>query len=221
MSNQTANQGPNVTWKSYAIFIFAIIFFSGIFAASKGWLQVFDCTVLSGGFGKLATAAGGTSSFRGAGGTGAKDGFLFALELMPALIFAIGFINVVEGLGGLGVAQKFMTPLLRPLLGIPGVCSLAMIANLQTTDAGAGMTKELMDAGVINDKERSIFAAYQISGSAPLTNYFSSAVAIFPVLLVPIIVPLLVILLFKLIGGNIVRIYLNLIEKKQGGAVNE
>ena len=114
-----------------------------------------------------------------------------------------------------------MTPLLRPLLGIPGVCSLAMIANLQTTDAGAGMTKELMDAGVINDKERSIFAAYQISGSAPLTNYFSSAVAIFPVLLVPIIVPLLVILLFKLIGGNIVRIYLNLIEKKQGGAVNE
>ena len=35
------------------------------------------------------------------------------------------------------------------------------------------------------------------------------------------IVPLLVILLFKLIGGNIVRIYLNLIEKKQGGTANE
>ena len=88
-------------------------------------------------------------------------------------------------------------------------------------DHAEELHEELMDAGVINDKERSIFAAYQISGSAPLTNYFSSAVAIFPVLLVPIIVPLLVILLFKLIGGNIVRIYLNLIEKKQGGAVNE
>ncbi|MEG1160088.1 MAG: hypothetical protein RSD70_06835, partial [Acidaminococcaceae bacterium] len=114
-----------------------------------------------------------------------------------------------------------MTPLLRPLLGIPGVCSLALIANLQTTDAGAGMTKELIDADAITDKERSIFAAYQISGSAPITNYFSSAVAIFPVLLVPIIVPLLVIIIFKFIGGNIVRAYLNLIEKKQGGAAHE
>ena len=28
-----------------------------------------------------------------------------------------------------------MTPVLKPLLGIPGICSLALIANLQNTDA--------------------------------------------------------------------------------------
>ncbi len=35
-----------------------------------------------------------------------------------------------------------MTPVLKPLLGIPGICSLALIANLQNTDAAAGMTQD-------------------------------------------------------------------------------
>ncbi len=42
-----------------------------------------------------------------------------------------------------------MTPVLKPLLGIPGICSLALIANLQNTDAAAGMTKELAQEGEI------------------------------------------------------------------------
>ena len=109
------------------------------------------------------------ASFRGSGGTGARDGFVFALTLLPALIFAIALIHVVEGYGGLKVAQKMLSPLLRPLLGIPGVCGLAMIANLQTTDAAAGMTKVLYEDG-------------------------------------------LVIMIFKFIGGNIVRFYLRATE---------
>lgn len=44
-------------------------------------------------------------------------------------------------------AQQLMTPVLKPLLGIPGICSLALIANLQNTDAAAGMTKELAQEG--------------------------------------------------------------------------
>jgi hypothetical protein len=62
-------------------------------------------------------------TFRGTGGTGAKDGFLFALELAPSVILSLGIIAVTEGLGGLRAAQQLMTPILRPLLGVPGVCS--------------------------------------------------------------------------------------------------
>lgn len=46
-----------------------------------------------------------------------------------------------------------MTPILKPLLGIPGICSLALIANLQNTDAAAGMTKELAQEGEITERD--------------------------------------------------------------------
>ena len=52
-----------------------------------------------------------------------------------------------------------MTPVLKPLLGIPGICSLALIANLQNTDAAAGMTKELAQEGEITERDKVIFAA--------------------------------------------------------------
>ncbi len=107
----------------------------------------FDFSVLNGSFGQLHGANGATTSFRGAGGTGAKDGFLFALELAPSVILSLGIISITDGLGGLRAAQQLMTPVLKPLLGIPGICSLALIANLQNTDAAAGMTKELAQEG--------------------------------------------------------------------------
>lgn len=214
MEEQKA-QGNEITWKSYAAFIFAIVFFSGIFATSKDWLQVFDFSVLNGSYGKIAGEAGKSFTFRGVGGGGARDGFMFSLELMPPVIFALGVVSVVDGLGGLKVAQKIMTPLLKPLLGIPGICGLALIANLQSTDAGAGMIKELAQNGDITDDERTVFATYQISASATITNYFSSGVALFGFILVPILVPLLVMFLFKLIGANLVRLYIKMMQKRE------
>lgn len=129
--------------KGYLAFFLTIIFFSGVFSGSEGWWRVFDFTVLNGSFGHVT----GTQTFRGAGGTGAKDGFLFALELAPSVILSLGIIAITDGLGGLRAAQQLMTPILKPLLGIPGICSLALIANLQNTDAAAGMTKELAQEG--------------------------------------------------------------------------
>ncbi len=117
--------------KGYLAFFLTIIFFSGVFSGSEGWWRVFDFTVLNGSFGHVT----GTQTFRGAGGTGAKDGFLFALELAPSVILSLGIIAITDGLGGLRAAQQLMTPILKPLLGIPGICSLALIANLQNTDA--------------------------------------------------------------------------------------
>lgn len=210
-----------VGWQGYAALIVAIILFSGIFSASQGWLKVFDFNTLNGSFGKIQGATQALD-FRGAGGSGARDGFLFAFELIPAVILALGIVNVIDGLGGLRAAQKLMTPILKPLLGIPGVCMLATIANMQSTDAAAGMIKELVDDGEISDDERSISIAYQTSASAFITNYFSSGAAVFGFMLVPIIVPMIVMVIFKIIGANIMRLYLKSVCKKSltGGKLN-
>ena len=191
--------------KGYLAFFLTIIFFSGVFSGTDSWWRVFDFSVLNGSFGQLPGANGATTSFRGAGGAGAKDGFLFALELAPSVILS---------LGGLRAAQQLMTPVLKPLLGIPGICSLALIANLQNTDAAAGMTKELAQEGEITERDKVIFAAYQTSGSAIITNYFSSGVAVFAFLGTSVIVPLAVILVFKFVGANILRVWLNFEERR-------
>lgn len=204
-----------VSWYSYIALIFAIIFFSGIFAKSMGWWKVFDFTVLNGAFGKITLEGAKTAfTFRGTGGFGAQDGFLFALSLTPAVIFALGVVSVVEGLGGLNAAQKLMTPLLRPLLGIPGICGLALIASFQSTDAGAGMTKELYQEKEITDDERTTFCMFQISGDGLITNYFSSGAALFAMFVTPIIVPFLVIIAFKIFGANLIRLYIKFMNKK-------
>lgn len=210
------NDTPHVTWVGYAAFLFAIIFFSGVFSSSDGWLRVLDFNVMNGSFGTIP-GVDKAFSFRGGGGTGAKDGFLFALELMPAVILALGVVSVVDGLGGLKAAQKLMTPILKPLLGIPGICALASIANLQSTDAGAGMIKELKEADKITDDERTIAITYQTSASAFVTNYFSSGAAVFGIMLVPIIVPLLVMVVFKFVGANLIRVYLKTVAKEATG----
>lgn len=207
-----------ISWKGYAIFIFAIIFFSGVFTNATNWTQALDFSVLNGAFGKIIGEGGTVYTFRGANGGGARDGFIFALELIPAVIFALGFVSVVEGLGGLKVARKIMTPFLKPILGIPGVCGLALISNLQSTDAAAGMTKELVESGDISDDERTIFATYQISASATITNYFGSAVALFAFITVPILIPFFVMVGFKIFGANVIRLYIKY-KKNQNSMV--
>lgn len=204
-----------VKWYSYVVLLLAIIFFSGIFASSTGWWSVLDFNVLDGGFGKIATATGKAVEFRGTGGSGAKDGFMFALSLLPAVIFALGVVNVVEGLGGLKAAQKLMTPFLRPLLGIPGICGLGLIASFQSTDAGAGMAKQLYQQNLCTDDERTLFCMFQLSADGIITNYFSSGAALFGTLVVPIIVPFAVMMVFKVFGTNLLRIYIKFINKKQ------
>lgn len=215
------NQSKQISWVSYVVFILAIIFFSGIFAQAKDWTQVFDFSVLNGSFGKITGEAGKMFSFRGANGGGARDGFMFALELMPAVIFALGVISVVDGLGGLKVAQKLLTPLLRPLIGIPGIAGLALIANLQSTDAGAGMIKDLVENGDFTDDERTIFATYQISASATVTNYFSSGIALFSFITIPVLIPLIVMFCFKILGANMIRLYIKFIQKQQKNKAEE
>lgn len=213
--NENNNQ-KKVGVVAYLALIFAVVFFSGIFAKTASWLGVFDFTVLNGDFGKIAGDGGKSFTFRGTGGYGAKDGFLFALNLIPTVMFALAIVAVVEYLGALDAARQLLTPLLKPLLGIPGSAGLALIASLQSTDAGAGMTKLLYDEKEITNEERSIFAAFQFTAGGTITNYFATGAALFALanadgsmaITVPLIIPFVVIMIFKVVGANLMRFYL-------------
>ena len=150
----------------------------------------------------------------GQGGNGARDGFLFAIGLIPAVMLALGLVEVVDHLGGLKAGQKLLTPILRPLLGIPGITGLALVTSLQSTDAGAGMTKVLREREFLTENQKTIFCAFQFSAGGTLTNYLSSGAALFAFLTVPIIVPLALMFVLKIFGANVMRIYLRHVLKE-------
>ena len=161
-------------------------------------------------------------SFRGTGGSGARDGFMFALTLVPTCMFALGMINVLEHYGALKAARKLLSPLLKPLMGVPGTTGLALIGSLQSTDVGAGMTKNLMNSGEITEKEADTFTAFQFSGGALIVNFFSSGAVLFTLtntdgsMAVPTSIGLTVavMFIFKIVGANLMRLYLNTMGKK-------
>ncbi|GAB5072902.1 hypothetical protein SedNR2807_30880 [Citrobacter sedlakii] len=150
------------------------------------------------------------------------DGFLFALGLIPAVMFALGMINVLEHYGALRAARRLLTPLLRPLLGIPGNTGLAMIGSLQSTDVGASLTRNLSDEGQITEKEKDIFAMFQFSAGAMITNFFSSGAILFtlmamdgtPAVPTSIGVCIMVMFVMKIFGANLMRLILTFSGKK-------
>lgn len=187
--------------------LLAIVIFSGFLNSAHGWSTAFDFVTLSGKFGTMKNAA--TATFMGAGGSGAREGFLLAFSLVPGIMLAMGIVSVVEHTGGLKVAQRLLTPLLRPLMGLPGSVSLALITSLQSTDAGAGMTKNLFDEGLITEKERVIFVQFQFSGCAVINNYLTLGSMVFASVLVPIVIPLVLVLFLKVFAANVTRLLIN------------
>lgn len=94
-------------------------------------------------------------------------------------MFALAMITVFEHYGALKAARKILTPVLRPLIGIPGSAALALIASMQSTDGGAALTRQLKDAGELTESETNTFAAFQMTADAPITNFFSSGAVLF------------------------------------------
>lgn len=229
MTNPTKTD-RKVTIGSYIALAFAIVFFSGLMQSNE-WYGVFDFTTLNGSFGKVAydvseTADGiqvATTSLRGKGGSGARDGFIFALTLIPTVMFALGMINVLEHYGALDAARKLLTPLLRPLMGIPGNSGLALIASLQSTDAGAAMTRQLKDEGHLTKRETDVFTMFQFTAGAAIVNFFSSGAVLFTLTAMDgslavtssIGLAVAVMFIFKFVGANLFRIYLNITEGKE------
>ena len=202
-----------VTVGCYIALAVAILFFSGLLNNVEGfkWLSALDFATISGKFGTLVNPAKNT--FIGEGGVSARAGFLFALGLTPTVMLALGVLEILEHYGAIRAAHKLMTPLLKPILGIPGLTGLAMITDLQSTDAGAAITKDLYDNNLVNRKELTIMTAWQYSGAGMINNYVAIGSAIFAYLTVPIILPLIVVFVMKFFGGAVCRIALNTVFK--------
>jgi len=227
---QSTPENRKVTIGSYLALAFAVVFFSGTLQSNE-WFGIFDFSTLNGSFGRMVSSVSvageeiktGFTSFRGSGGNGARDGFMFAISLMPTIMFALGVINVLEHYGALDAARQLLTPLFKPLLGIPGNAGLALIASLQSTDAGAAMTRQLHDENYITQRETNIFAMFQFSAGAALINFFSSGAVLFtlttasgePAVTSSMGLAIVVMLFFKCVGTNIFRLFLIVTEGKE------
>lgn len=231
-----SEENQKVTWKGWMALAFLCISFSGIFKdpnALKGifiikdiafiqgfdftWLKAFDFTTLVGNFGDV----GEKTIFTGKGGAGAREGFMFTLTLIPTVMLALGLIQACEAMGALGAAEKFFRTFIRPFMGIPGVAGLAFVSSFTSSDVGSVMTRELVDEGKMTDDERTVFVAYQYAGSATVTNTFSTGAPLLTISLLPVGIIILLIFIVKVIGANLVRLYLKAYRRKnaiEGGA---
>ncbi len=220
MSNDV--QERKLTLGSMIALGFAIVFFSGAMQSNEWW-GIFDFTTLNGAFGRI----GDLGSFRGAGGGGARDGFIFAFTLVPTVMFAMAMIEVLEHYGALDAARQLLSYILRPLLGVPGESGLALIASLQSTDAGSSITRGLLDEGKLTKDEGDVFTMFQFSGGAMLVNFFSSGAVLFTLtnadgsLAVTASIGLCIAVMFimKIVGANLMRFGLRVSARKKDDAV--
>lgn len=97
-----------------------------------------------------------------------------------------------------------------------------MIGSLQSTDVGASLTRNLSDEGQITEKEKDIFAMFQFSAGAMITNFFSSGAILFtlmamdgtPAVPTSIGVCIMVMFVMKIFGANLMRLILTFSGKK-------
>ncbi|MDO5690336.1 MAG: nucleoside recognition domain-containing protein [Tissierellia bacterium] len=200
---------PKVSIRGYIALLLGILIFSGLLK-DAGVFSFLDYGTLLGKFGKI----GEIESIRGTGGVGAREGMLFAFTVMPALALAIGLISVIEGQGGLNAAQKLLTPLLRPLLGVPGWTGLSLIANLQQTDSGSALARDIFDRNLLTESEKVIYISFLFSNPGMIAVYFSVAVMFFDIFPpeIPVVLPLLMSFLGKILGANVMRAYIKFVK---------
>ncbi len=211
---ETKDETKKVGIVSWFALIVLVLVLSGGFRTVEGPLKVLDFTNLCGSFGKIGDTG---SNLIGSGGSGAKDGFMAGLNLLPSVMFFCGLLGVFEQLGAYAAADVVFRPILKFILGIPGKCGIAFISSFTGSDVAAIMTKDLYEEGSITDDERTIFASYQYAGSACINNTITGGaplLAISPIALGPVLV---VEFICKLIGANIVRIVLKFVNQKQEG----
>lgn len=215
MMADTQPKEEKVTAKGWIALILLCVMFSGVFKDRGGPLKALDFLNLSGAFGTIGT--GKTAlTFIGTGGTGAKEGFLQALSLIPSVAFAVAMIDTVTEMGAMQAAVKLFNPILKPILGIPGACGISFVSTFTSSDIGAVMTKQLYDEGKITDSQRTIFASYQYAGSAVILNTINTQAALLPIVVLAIGPIILLLFLCKLLGANMVRLILALRGRKAG-----
>lgn len=200
--------------RGWVALVVMLCMFSGLFANFEGplaFLKALDLNTLVGSFGTIGE---GGKNFMGSGGTGARDGFMFALSLAPSCVFCMGLIEVFTKMGVMDAFRKVFTPVLRPLLGLPGSCGLAFVNSLNGSDIAAVLTKELYDSGEITDDERTIFVSFMYPGSAPIGNMISTQAALLPIAVMAMGPMILLVIFCKLVGANLVRFIVKSNRKK-------
>lgn len=202
-----------VTWKSWLSLFFLIIMLSGIFKDVNGPLKALDFLNLTGNFGTIFEDI----NFQGSGGTGAREGVLVALTILPSVVFAVGLIETLQSFGAFDAAERLFTPILRPILGIPGTAGIAFISSFTSSDVASIMTKELFDDKHISDDERSVFVAYQYTASAVILNTINTQAVLLPIVVWPIGLIIIFLVVMKLLGANLVRLYLKIFKNKEKG----
>jgi nucleoside recognition membrane protein YjiH len=206
------NESNKVTLKGWISLAILILVFSGAFKDAAGPLRALDFENISGNFGAIA----GNVNFKGQNGTGVREGFMFALSLIPSVMFAMGIISVAESTGAFAAAQKLFTPILKPLLGIPGVAGLAFVSSFTSSDVAAVLTKELAEEKMITDDERTIFISYQYAASAVIVNTITCGAPLIPISTLSIGVIIALVIFVKLFGANMVRLIIRAKAKRSG-----
>lgn len=184
-----------------ALFLFIMVFSGACKALGEQfnwpWLSIFDFNTLNGKFGQTLT---------GSGGFGARQGFMEGFVIFPTAMFALGILEVCEHYGISRAAETVFAPFLKIFLGIRGVCGMAFVASLNSTDVGAAMTRALSDEKQIEDDEKTIFVGFQFPGSATLVNTFGIAAPLLPITVISPIAIVGMILVGKFIAANLVRL---------------
>lgn len=189
----------------YISLVMVIAFFSGVCAKGPEWLSAFDYSTI---LGKFGTIAGTSDNFTGHGDISVRSAFLFALSIIPGIILSLGVLSVAGYLGALNAAGRIFSFILKPLLGLPGSSAFAIISSLQSSDSGAVMTKDLYDQRIISKKQRCIFSAFEFSSGGSIGVYLTAMPIISAHLNLPILLPLGIILIMKIVGANLIRAYL-------------
>jgi nucleoside recognition membrane protein YjiH len=87
---------------------------------------------------------------------------------------------------------------------------------------GASLTRNLSDEGQISEKEKDVFAMFQFSAGAMITNFFSSGAILFTLIAVDgtAAVPtsigacIAVMFIMKIVGANLLRLILTFTGKE-------
>ena len=188
--------------KEYGALISVIIFFSGCMKSAPEFCNFFDYTTLLGKFGTIGDTG---ANFLGKADTSVRYAFMFALSIIPGIMLSLGIMSVATKLGAINAASKILTPVLKPLMGLPGSATMALTGSLQSSDSGAALARDLYENKLITDRQRTIFAAFQFSSGASIGVYLTAIPLILHGLTVAFLTPLAVIIVCKIIGANLIR----------------
>lgn len=202
MENTAKKEKPGIA--AYLWFVFIILFFSGAFRGANAPFSLLDLSTYQGQFGTIVEGA--SPGFVGKGGTGLQQQFANILTICGPIMFCMGLLNVAEGYGAMTVCKRLLTPILKPLMGVPGESALVMVANFQSSDTSAAIIKGLLDSNLITPKQQKILLAFAVPGPALLGMYISYGTLLFPYITVSTGLLLIVVFVAKMITGNIMRL---------------